>query len=126
MPAPRRAILSDISDKNLNPRQRLVVDRDGRLREAKGFTTATSQHSQEVAAPTLQTQEAFVSLEVVEEVSDVSDTEKLQLETKNVITQVEEVVVPVTEDADTNSVAKPSEKPKAAKGKSRKKVVQDS
>jgi hypothetical protein len=123
MPAPRRAILSDISDKNLNPHQRLVVDRDGRLRGAKSSTTVVPQHSQEFAAPAPQTQEAFVSLEVVEETSNVSEVED-----KNPLTQVEEAAVPAaTEDADTNSVAKPSEKPKAAaKGKSRKKVVQDS
>jgi len=123
MPAPRRAILSDISDKNLNTKGRLVVARDGRLREAKKPNTETLtvqetsyEVSTQVQEPTVESQVFVQEPSFVEIQPSIKEVEISQTENVVVTAAVEEPAPPPLQN--TTEVVK-------TKGKFKKKNIKN-
>jgi uncharacterized membrane protein YfhO len=123
MPAPRRAILSDITDKKLNTKGRLVVGRDGRLHEAKKPNTETLNVQETSYEFSTQVQEILVESQVfVQEPSFV----ELQPSLKEFeLSQTENVAATAVVKESTATPMQNTTEAVKTKVKSRKKTVKN-
>lgn len=113
MPAPRRAILTDISELSLNPKKKLVLGRDGRLIQKNNSSLLDNKEEikAEIEIPTLE----VVSKEETIELNNQS------LSNSELVTEVETSVVEQTLIPDPE-VQVELPKSKSVKGKQKKKV----